>query len=107
MSTVSLGFATSTQQYEQDFPYQPGFTVANLLSLAQWPTRWPQLNWTDVSIGIWGKVVDEATVLQPGDRVELYPPLIIDPKTARRLRSRKAPARARPAKEGGERPDKG
>jgi putative ubiquitin-RnfH superfamily antitoxin RatB of RatAB toxin-antitoxin module len=36
--------------------------------------------------GIWGRVCDAATLLHHGDRVELYRPLTVDPKVARRER---------------------
>ena len=38
--------------------------------------------------GIWGNVCSGDTLLQDGDRVEIYRPLIIDPKTLRRQRSK-------------------
>lgn len=44
--------------------------------------------------GIWGRVCDAATVLQPGDRVELYRPLTVDPKVARRARFARQGARS-------------
>lgn len=40
--------------------------------------------------GIWGRVQPPPTVLRDGDRVELYRPLTVDPKEARRLRYRGA-----------------
>ncbi len=40
----------------------------------------------NVRCGIWGKKVSVDTMLQDGDRVELYRDLEVDPKTARRLR---------------------
>ena len=36
--------------------------------------------------GIWGRVCAASTLLHPGDRVELYRPLTVDPKVARRER---------------------
>lgn len=39
--------------------------------------------------GIWGKVRDPATPLRDRDRVEIYRPLVVDPKEARRLRYRR------------------
>src|SRR5579883_539159 len=39
------------------------------------------------SYGIWGRVVAADTPLHDGDRVELYRPLKIDPKLARRRRA--------------------
>lgn len=86
---VSLCYVSPELQCELSFPYQPGLTVAVLLTIANLPTRWPTVAWEHCTVGIWGKNVDMSTLLQPGDRVELYRPLIIDPKTARRLRSPK------------------
>ena len=39
--------------------------------------------------GVWFKLVPTDTVLRDKDRVELYRPLTVDPKEARRLRYRK------------------
>lgn len=39
--------------------------------------------------GIWSRPVAADAVLGDGDRVELYRPLQVDPKQARRLRARK------------------
>ena len=38
-------------------------------------------------VGIWGRPVDPDQPLRDGDRVELYRPLVADPKTARRQRA--------------------
>lgn len=40
-------------------------------------------------VGIWGKAVTLDTVVGVGDRVEMYRPLQVDPKEARRLRYQK------------------
>ena len=40
----------------------------------------------DARIGIYGKVVAADTPLADGDRVEIYRPLALDPKEARRRR---------------------
>lgn len=41
---------------------------------------------SDVAVGIWNHVRAYDTPLQDGDRVELYKPLLADPKEARRAR---------------------
>lgn len=38
--------------------------------------------------GVWGRRVAEDYVLRAGDRVEIYRPLLADPKEARRRRAR-------------------
>ena len=46
-----------------------------------------------VSVGIWGKAAALTQVLRDGDRVELYRPLTVDPKVARRERFARQGAR--------------
>jgi hypothetical protein len=41
----------------------------------------------DLDIGIWGVRVAPGTELHNGDRVEIYRPLVADPKQARRRRA--------------------
>jgi len=46
------------------------------------------------AVGVWGKRVALDQVLADGDRVEVYRPLQVDPKLARRERFRSQGARA-------------
>jgi putative ubiquitin-RnfH superfamily antitoxin RatB of RatAB toxin-antitoxin module len=76
---------------------EPGATVADALTQSGLPTRHPWLVLEDVSIGIWGAICRPGDVLRDHDRVEVYRPLQVDPKEARRLRyrgQRTAPAKA-------------
>jgi putative ubiquitin-RnfH superfamily antitoxin RatB of RatAB toxin-antitoxin module len=45
-------------------------------------------------LGIWGRRCDAQQPVRDGDRVEIYRPLLVDPKVARRERFRKQGARA-------------
>ncbi|MCH8163853.1 MAG: RnfH family protein, partial [Proteobacteria bacterium] len=40
-------------------------------------------------VGIFSKIVALDTLVRAGDRIEIYRPLILDPKQARRLRAKK------------------
>jgi uncharacterized protein len=44
----------------------------------------------DYTLGIFGSVVAPDTLLRDGDRVEMYRPLLTEPKEARRRRARKS-----------------
>ena len=46
------------------------------------------------AVGIWGRATTPQAPLQDGDRVEVYRPLQVDPKTARRERCARPGARA-------------
>ena len=41
------------------------------------------------AIGIYGRIVDENHRVRDGDRIELYRPLVVDPKEARRRRAQR------------------
>lgn len=47
----------------------------------------PELDFESVDIGIFGKKIKRDQVLKAGDRVEIYRPLIADPKEVRRRRA--------------------
>lgn len=48
-------------------------------------------------VGIWGVKVDASHVLHSGDRLEIYRPLTVDPKVARRLRFKGQGAKSKSA----------
>ena len=37
-------------------------------------------------LGIWGRIAQRTATLKPGDRLEIYRPLLVDPKMARKKR---------------------
>jgi putative ubiquitin-RnfH superfamily antitoxin RatB of RatAB toxin-antitoxin module len=45
------------------------------------------LAWDEGRLGIYGKAVPPGTILRDGDRVEIYRPLVADPKELRRSRA--------------------
>ncbi|HEY1290759.1 MAG TPA: RnfH family protein [Burkholderiales bacterium] len=49
--------------------------------------RHPEIDLRRHPIGIHGRVVSAGTLLRDGDRVEIYRPLAVDPKEARRRRA--------------------
>ncbi len=47
-----------------------------------------------LDVGVWGRSAGPSQVLEDGDRVEIYRPLRVDPKVARRERFQKQGARS-------------
>jgi putative ubiquitin-RnfH superfamily antitoxin RatB of RatAB toxin-antitoxin module len=66
----------------------PGATVIDALRASGVLQRHPDIDLAQQKIGIWGKLSSTEALLRDGDRVELYRPLKVDPKEARRLRYR-------------------
>jgi putative ubiquitin-RnfH superfamily antitoxin RatB of RatAB toxin-antitoxin module len=73
----------------------PGSTLADALQASGLPQR-HGLAAEALEAGIWSRAKPLATPLRDRDRVELYRPLQVDPKEARRLRYRGQRSGARP-----------
>jgi putative ubiquitin-RnfH superfamily antitoxin RatB of RatAB toxin-antitoxin module len=66
-----------------------GATLADALRASGVLDRHPQIDLAVQRVGIWGKLKALDAPLRERDRVEIYRPLQVDPKEARRLRYRK------------------
>ncbi len=53
-------------------------------------TTYPEIDLAVNKVGVWSRTVKLDEVLQAGDRVEIYRPLIADPKDMRKKRAEKA-----------------
>ena len=71
-----------------------GATVCAALAASGMQTHFPEVDLPTVAVGIWGRAVDLEQQLVQGDRVEIYRPLTVDPKLARRERFRRQGVRA-------------
>lgn len=65
----------------------PGALLADALTASGLLQR-HSLAAAGLQVGVWGRVLDPASALRDGDRVEIYRPLLVDPKEARRQRYR-------------------
>ena len=65
----------------------PGATVADALAESRLGRRHPEIDLARSPVGIFGRRVARERVLADGDRVEVYRPLVADPKEARRRRA--------------------
>lgn len=86
---VELAFSPAARQVRCARLVLPaGSTVADALRASGWAAEYG-LPVETMSCGVWGKVQPLDKPLRDGDRVEIYRPLTVDPKEARRLRYKK------------------
>ena len=64
-----------------------GMTVAQAIEQSGILGRYPEIDLAVNKVGVFGKLAKLDDVLSPGDRVEIYRPLIADPKEARKKRA--------------------
>ena len=84
---VEVVFALADRQVLRAVELPDGATVAEAIATSGISGQFPGLAFEELQAGIWGKPVERACAVRDGDRVELYRPLEMDPREARRLRA--------------------
>jgi putative ubiquitin-RnfH superfamily antitoxin RatB of RatAB toxin-antitoxin module len=89
---VEVVYAAVDRQLLLKVDLPVGSTVRHALLVSGIGVQFPELDLAHCPVGIFGKVLADAEtrVLQAGDRIEIYRPLLADPKEVRRLRAAKA-----------------
>lgn len=92
MIEIEVVCAAVDRQVLRSASVAQGMTVRAAVLASGIGAEFPELNLSECPLGIFGKVVadPDARVIQPGDRIEIYRPLLADPKEVRRLRAAKA-----------------
>lgn len=86
---VEVAYATPSRQVILSVECVVGTKVKQAIELSGVLARFPEIDLALAKVGIFSKKATLETVLRPGDRVEIYRPLLIDPKQARLLRAKK------------------
>ena len=81
---VEVVFATQHKQLLLTARVAEGATVSSVIAACGILDAFPDQNAERLAFGIWGKEVGGDTLLAAGDRVEIYRPLRLDPRDARR-----------------------
>lgn len=87
--TVEVVYALSNQQLVLPVVLKAGATVKIAIEQSGITERFPEIDLNQNMVGIFGQVCPLDQTLRGGDRVEIYRPLIHDPKEARRRRAEK------------------
>jgi len=87
MIRVEVAHALPNEQVILTAFLRPGSTVQEAVEASGILARLPDIDLARCQVGVFGKVVSMTRVLQEGDRVEIYRPLIADPKLLRRARA--------------------
>ena len=84
---VEVVFALPERQALRSLDMPDGSTVADAIQRSQLAQKFPEVDFDRLQAGIWGNPVERGRALLDGDRVELYRPLSMDPREARRLKA--------------------
>ncbi|MHB2058598.1 RnfH family protein [Pseudomonas monsensis] len=89
---IEVVYAAVDRQVLRTVSVAEGSTIRAAVLASGIGEAFAELNLADCPLGIFGKVVADPQVrlVQAGDRIEIYRPLLADPKEVRRLRAAKA-----------------
>lgn len=90
---IEVVYATPVAQRLYAVRVSPGTTAREAVLQSGILVDHPDLDIARCALGIFGERVQPDTVVGAGDRVEIYRPLIADPKESRRRRAVKRAAR--------------
>ena len=85
--TVEIAYGLPSRQALLVVDVPVGATVADVISASGIEAEFPDLEVDPNRVGVFGQKVSLDRTVAAGDRVEIYRPLLIDPKEARRARA--------------------
>ncbi|MDD2768736.1 MAG: RnfH family protein [Methylococcus sp.] len=86
---VEVAYARPDTQVIVPLTVAEGTLAAEAIQTSGLLEKFPEIDLAANKIGIFGKACNADQPLRPGDRVEIYRPLIADPKESRRQRAAK------------------
>jgi len=87
---IEVAYATPKDQQIIELEVPEGCTARQAAMHSALDQNFEDLELAEVPLGIFGKKAADDQLLVEGDRVEMYRPLQIDPKDARRARAQKS-----------------
>ena len=87
MISITVCYATPEKQVQIELLVEESCTVELAIKRSTIMEQFPEIKLAGMAVGIFGQRVKLDSNLQAGDRIEIYRPLIIDPKDARRIKA--------------------
>jgi hypothetical protein len=84
---VEVVFALADKQELLAVELPDGSTVGTAIDKSRIARQFPDVEFDALQVGVWGKPTARSHVVKEGDRVEIYRPLEMDPRDARRLKA--------------------
>jgi putative ubiquitin-RnfH superfamily antitoxin RatB of RatAB toxin-antitoxin module len=84
---VEVAYATPLKQLILECEVESGITIRDAVRQSGIDQHFPELDLANCELGVFGKAATADYELTDGDRIEIYRPLIADPKEIRRQRA--------------------
>ncbi|CAA6828092.1 MAG: UPF0125 protein yfjF [uncultured Thiotrichaceae bacterium] len=84
---VEVAYGHADEQELLSLELEEGATIEQAIEQSGIITTFPEIDLANNKVGIFGKIAPKKQVLRAKDRVEIYRPLIADPKEVRKKRA--------------------
>lgn len=84
---IQIAYALPERYFLHDYAVEPGTTVQSAVINSGILTQFDDIDLRKNQVGIFARPAKLTDVLQDGDRIEIYRPLLADPKEIRRKRA--------------------
>lgn len=84
---IEIAYATPQKQVILEREVKPGTSIREVVKQSGINQHFPEIDLENCKLGIFSKPVAADYELSDGDRIEIYRPLIADPKEIRRQRA--------------------
>ena len=89
MLEVVVCYATAREEFLKPMQVAPGTTIGQAIEGSGVLLAYPEINLVTQPVGVFAQKKTLDTVLRHRDRIEIYRPLVADPKDSRRKRAAK------------------
>lgn len=89
---ISIAYAVPGRQVLQSHNVPDGTTIRGAIESSGILEQLPMVDLDKNKVGIFGKAKPLDTLVSPGDRVEIYFPVTVDPKTLPKRKAAEKPA---------------
>ncbi len=86
---IEVVYAVGSQQEILELEVEDGTTIRDAIESSGILDLYPDINLAQQKVGVFNKIRQLNDIVKPGDRIEIYRPLLVDPKEARRRRVKK------------------
>ncbi len=86
---VEVAYAKPDEQRISVVQVEKGSTIEVAIRSSGILTIFPEIDLSKQKVGVFSKVRKLTDIVSAGDRIEIYRPLLIDPKEARRKRAKR------------------
>lgn len=87
MIKIEIVYALPERYYLKSFELDEGTTIEAAILQSGILQQYPEIDLKENKVGIFSRPAKLSDVLEDGERIEIYRPLLADPKEIRRLRA--------------------